>query len=49
MAGIPGMRKTCDAAFKAGAAFEAAKGEKMIAHRRSELNILTFPVHLYYK
>jgi hypothetical protein len=42
------MRKTCDAAFKAGAVFKAAKGEKMIAHMASEFNILTFSGHLYY-
>jgi hypothetical protein len=43
MAGIPGMRKTCDAAFKAGAAFEAAKGEKMIAHMAKRVEYLDIP------
>jgi DNA replication protein DnaC len=32
------MRKTCDAAFKARAAFEAAKREKTIAHIASEFS-----------
>ena len=37
------MRKTCDAAFKAGAAFEAAKGEKMIAHMAKRVEYLDIP------
>jgi len=44
---LSSMRKTYDAAFKAKVAFEAAKGEKTIAHIASEFSVHPNQIRLW--
>jgi len=44
---LSGMRKTLDAAFKAKVAFEAATGEKTIAHIASEFSVHPNQIRLW--
>ena len=44
---LSSMRKTYDAAFKARVAFEAAKGEKTIAHIASEFSVHPNQIRLW--
>ena len=44
---LPSMRKTYDAAFKARVTFEAAKGEKTIAHIANEFSVHPNQIRLW--
>ena len=46
---LSSMRKMYDAAFKAKVAFEAAKGEKTIAHIASEFSVHPKQIRLWRK